>query len=88
MAMEKRHEMTGSEFQAWLDERETECDKMVVAEEHFVGWQLGYEDKERTEAFQKKLDAHRARMNQIYEYCAVGSSSIHLIAESRSSNRS
>jgi hypothetical protein len=88
MAMEKRHEMTGSEFQAWLDERETECDKMVVAEEHFIGWQLGYEGKERREALQKKTGAHLARTSQIYEYCEVGSSSIHLITESRSSNRS
>jgi hypothetical protein len=88
MAMEKRHEMTGSEFHAWLDERETECDKMVVAEEHFVGWQLGYESKEISEALQKKVEAHIARTNQIYEYCEVGSSSIHLIAESRSSTRS
>ena len=82
MAMEKRHEMTGSEFHAWLDERGTESEKMVVAEKHFVGWQLGYENKERSDARQKKLDAHQARMNQIYEYCEVGSSSIHLIAES------
>jgi len=69
-----------------LDEREIESQKMVVAEKHIVGWQLGYDNKRKKEARQKKEEAHQARLNQIYEYCEVGSSSIHLIAESRSPN--
>jgi len=71
MAIEKRYKMTGSEFQAWLDERAIECQKMIAAEKHFVGWQLGYENTQRSEARKKKLDAHEARLNQIYQYCEV-----------------
>jgi hypothetical protein len=76
VAVDNRNKMTGSEFQSWLDGLEAKSKKPMAAEKHFVGWQLGHFIKERSEAHQKKEDAHMARLEQICEYCEVAPCSI------------
>ena len=87
-AIERKNRMTGFEFQAWLNERETEGQKTVEVEEYFVDWQRTHYIKERNEAIRRKDDAHWARLRQIYEYCEVCSRFVPLTVENRSSNLS
>lgn len=76
IAVDNRSKMTGSEFQAWLDELEAKSKQAIAAEKHFVGWQLSHFIKERNEVNQKKEDAHMARLEQISKYCEVAPCSI------------
>ena len=66
-----KNDLTGSAFHKWLDSEYKRSRQAVIEADKYIEWEKVVITREFAKVEETKEAAHRARLGQIFSYCAV-----------------